>query len=405
MSGNRKDSYLLKSLQEIQFDLTNHCNVNCPMCFMSYHKFKEQGFMQLPLFRKVIDELVENRYFSRMIKLYWIGEPLLHPEFSFFLEYLFNKKIQHDFFRHTMVSTNGYALNQALAENLLNTVKKGKLLGISEDTFLVLLFSLDAINSATYRKVKPGAELNCVMENIDRFIQLREFLNLDYPVITLQFIVQEHNYAEIHDFVSYWKSYFKKIDKPLEIHYSWWHRNEHDHIAIMPCTAHRDFTSQTRLYKLYLDAVKPYTDLENHDPFGDYSNRFRAMWDFGLETQEKESCNYNSDINRQPCSSIFKAPNIKHNGNIALCCRQALSDDNIVGNLAENSLTEIWTSDRIHAIRLEQIEGIFKYGCDQCITQEQWGYMTDVEITKFLRQCGHENFVNKFIERKKDLVI
>ncbi|MCK5687418.1 radical SAM protein [bacterium] len=405
MSGikNRKkiNKYLLKKLQEIQFDLTNHCNVNCPMCYMSYHRFKEQGFFQFDLFKKIIDEIVDEKYFATMIKLYWIGEPLLHPEFNMFVDYIFKKKLLHDFFKHTMVSTNGFALDRTLAQNILNTVKTGVDNGLPEDTFLVVLFSVDAITPETYRLVKPGAELNNIMENIKTFLSIRESLGLNYPVITLQFVIQEHNHSEVGAFVDYWKRFFRKIGKPLEVHYSWWHNNEHDHIAIMPCTAHSDFSKQNQLYKLYLDAIAPYTEAENHDPFGDYSNRFRDCWDLDLDKQEKDGCEYDSDDNRQPCSSVFKAPNIKHNGEIALCCRQALSEENNVGNLNKNTLTEIWTGEKMHNVRLEQINGIFNYGCDECITQEQWGFMTDSEIIEFLRLNGEENLINKFVDRKQ----
>ena len=106
--------FLFSPLQEIQLDLTNMCNLRCPMCYISYFKFKKRGFLDYALFRKIINELFEINAYVEMIKLYWIGEPLLHPQFARMLEYIFFKKSKRNWFRHTMTSTNGLALDLSL---------------------------------------------------------------------------------------------------------------------------------------------------------------------------------------------------------------------------------------------------------------------------------------------------
>ena len=64
----------------LDIESTNACNLRCPFCATTFGNWgpHRKGLMDLSLFKKVIDEGVENGLCS--IKLSLRGEPMLHPQ-------------------------------------------------------------------------------------------------------------------------------------------------------------------------------------------------------------------------------------------------------------------------------------------------------------------------------------
>ena len=54
---------------------TSFCNLRCPMCPQSVGANATNGFMEMDLFNKIIDEA---RHFTREINLFFRGESLMH---------------------------------------------------------------------------------------------------------------------------------------------------------------------------------------------------------------------------------------------------------------------------------------------------------------------------------------
>ncbi|MCQ2955676.1 MAG: radical SAM protein [Opitutales bacterium] len=95
-------------------DIGNVCNSKCIFCSTGNKNRNgcaptEKGhFMDFELFKKILDYLEKQHFLhtnnNQMVALYNWGEPMLHPEFERFMDYITRKK------RHISLSTNGIFL-------------------------------------------------------------------------------------------------------------------------------------------------------------------------------------------------------------------------------------------------------------------------------------------------------
>lgn len=69
----------------LDIELTNVCNLKCKMCWQNDLLNSEKGFMSEELFKRIIDEGIENGLSA--IKLQIRGESTLHPDLISFIKY------------------------------------------------------------------------------------------------------------------------------------------------------------------------------------------------------------------------------------------------------------------------------------------------------------------------------
>lgn len=177
-------SFLLSSLRGtpvmagmpagISFELTNHCNLNCPECASGSGEMKrERGFMDIELYKRIITELKPYLFY---INLYFQGEPMLHPLFFSFPEH--TGKI------YTVVSTNGHYLTP---ENSVRLVRSG----ISK-----LIVSLDGMDQEVYSYYRVNGHFKKVTGGIRNIREARgnyrSSMNFE-----IQFLVNKFNEHQI----------------------------------------------------------------------------------------------------------------------------------------------------------------------------------------------------------------
>lgn len=61
---------------------------------------------------------------------------------------------------------------------------------------------------------------------------------------------------------------------------------------------------------------------------------------------------------RPPCAGLWNTPMVHVDGEVTTCCLDEHLE-NRLGNLARQSLAEIWQGERVEAWRLAQVEGRF----------------------------------------------
>jgi len=158
----------------ISFELTNHCNLQCPECASGSGMMKrERGFMEIELFKRVISELKPYLYY---INLYFQGEPMLHPQFYDFPEFAGNIP--------TVVSTNGHFLS---SENSGRLVRSG---------ITKLIVSLDGMNQSTYSKYRKNGDFQEVNQGIRNISDARKKFNSSMK-LEIQFLVNRFNEHQI----------------------------------------------------------------------------------------------------------------------------------------------------------------------------------------------------------------
>jgi len=163
----RKKSILKNPPIRMWIELTSHCNLKCVMCPNKDLTDNQKGYMQITLFKKIIDE-IKDKIFD--ISLLHRGESLLHPEFNKFLEYIGKFDIK------TKLHTNGTLLTEEIAKSMITN----KLSRLS--------FSFDGYTAKTYEKIRVGAKFDEVVKNIIMIQRMKKELNSKYPEVVIELI-------------------------------------------------------------------------------------------------------------------------------------------------------------------------------------------------------------------------
>jgi len=153
----------------LELETSSVCQMRCPMC-KTTEMIKKGidffGFMDLGLFKKIIDECVNEPLFS--IKLSWRGEPLLNPRIIEMISYAKKKGIKNVAFL-----TNGERLNSELTEGLVNA-------GLDW-----ISISFDGLQEV-YNKIRKPAKFDETLEKIKYIKQYRERQKRKKPLIRIQ---------------------------------------------------------------------------------------------------------------------------------------------------------------------------------------------------------------------------
>ena len=137
---------------------TDFCNARCIMCDQSRRENMHnipKGFMDLNLFRRIINDVKKFPIPIDAIDPLWAGESLLHPEFKNMLWTLFNENKRHKIFRGMVLNTNGTLFDEGYTEIFMDYaswIEREHL--DKEGFFLHLYFSLEAVTAKTFSLIK-----------------------------------------------------------------------------------------------------------------------------------------------------------------------------------------------------------------------------------------------------------
>src|SRR5579871_5408056 len=166
----------------MKIELTNYCNLACPMC---PHEQMERavGYMKPELFRRVIDMASPELEFAY---LHHLGESLFHGRIGDFIRYGRSKGVAMG------LSTNATYLDGRKARVLLES-------GLD---FLVI--SLDGATPDTYARIRVGGDFATTIKNVRAFFALKEQVANALTVV-VQMIVTDENRAEVEPFARLWR--------------------------------------------------------------------------------------------------------------------------------------------------------------------------------------------------------
>ena len=152
---------------------TSYCNLRCIMCPNKELKKEEKGYLDLELFKKIIDEIKD---FAFEIHLLHRGESLLHPDFFKMIRYA------HEAGLTTKFHTNGTLLNEERSYQLIES-------GLDQFSF-----SFDGFDKETYEKIRIGGNFDKVVSNIIQFLEIKKKLKRKKPFTIIELI----NFPEIY---------------------------------------------------------------------------------------------------------------------------------------------------------------------------------------------------------------
>ena len=185
----------------LQIEPTDFCNLTCPMCHPqqgfrpNLHGDLLKGYMDMALYRKIIDGIGRGRATFDHLIFQWLGDPSLHPGLFEMLDYALEHV--HDRFEYFRIDTNAILLTPERIEQLMQAYLR------HPEKPVLIVFSLDSISAETYKRVKGRDCFDVVMENVHHFLEQRGQLALDSVNLNaeFQFVLQEGNHHEVGDFV------------------------------------------------------------------------------------------------------------------------------------------------------------------------------------------------------------
>jgi radical SAM protein with 4Fe4S-binding SPASM domain len=192
-----------------------------------------------------------------------------------------------------------------------------------------IVFSLDGVNKESYEQLRKGGNFNQVRENIRDFLEIKDSLNSQEPITQIQFVNIYNSKEEAQQFIDYWS----------ETSVNW--------INIK--------TPSTRAHQVVDEKIK------------------KSI----LKAYPKEDP-LKKDF---PCYWLWSSLVILSDGNVVPCCTD-LSGINVLGNVFEDTLSDIWSGARAKSLRQDQISGEYNLSpiCQQC--PEIKGYSCSFEEKK-----------------------
>jgi len=171
----------------INIEITNECNLSCPMCPNSKIPKEKKGFMEIDLFQKIIQEVDSNGTSNLLFVKQ--GEPFLHPRVREIFTILRQTKNR----QNILWVSNGTTLNKEHIDALIE-------FQIDE-----LNLSIDSLSPETYLGIR-GVELEKTIANLERLQERKKEKKSDRPRISVNMVVRKDNVDEMKSA----RAFFKK---------------------------------------------------------------------------------------------------------------------------------------------------------------------------------------------------
>lgn len=186
LEEERFKSWKVESLpNQIILDLTTKCNLNCCHCTDHHNidvsRIRNQSENYLKMDRyNFLFKYVNSIYLNIS------GEPLLSDKFWDVLDYI--DGLDNDPYLFTI--TNGLLLNEKASNRIVNS------------KFKMITISMDGVTPKTYKRLRRGGNFNVLIENLKRFVSIRNKAGRQDLEIRILSTVQRENLTEIPELVN-----------------------------------------------------------------------------------------------------------------------------------------------------------------------------------------------------------
>ena len=143
----------------IDIEVSSRCQIKCKHCFRQYVNIKENDFMPLDVYKKIISECGREGLFT--LKFSMRGEPLLHPDIVQMVHYAKENNI-----KEVWINTNGGLITEKLAYGLISS-------GVDWITM-----SFDGLEK-TYEEIRTPLKYEETLKKLKILRKVRDELNAD----------------------------------------------------------------------------------------------------------------------------------------------------------------------------------------------------------------------------------
>jgi len=173
-------SYFRKPPTIIVVDVTNSCNLRCPVCPVTIAMTRKRGLMKLEVFKSIVDDFKGQRKKPAMY-FNFSGEPTVNPALPDFVAYA------HANGHETFLSTNATKLTEDLAEKLI-TAGLGR-----------VYLCMDGFSKEAQESYRVNSDFDEVKANIEMFLATRRRLGVKNPKCVLQTLLTGYSEHQMED--------------------------------------------------------------------------------------------------------------------------------------------------------------------------------------------------------------
>src|SRR5262249_47639928 len=171
----------------IRMDTINLCNLRCKMCYYSFDYKRKKEQMELPLFRKIADQVFPK---TRFLYLSCATEPLMNKQFADFVRVTGEYHVPF-----TSFCTNG----QLLTEHVVDACIDAR---ISE-----IIFSIDGATADTYEAIRRGGKWDRLCQNMEMLRSIKRRAGKRDPAVRINFTCMQTNIQELPAMVDFAADY------------------------------------------------------------------------------------------------------------------------------------------------------------------------------------------------------
>lgn len=363
---NLNGSYSIK-MHSLTIETNDVCNLKCRFCDQNQgshvHGDKSKTFMDFSKFKNYIDSIVENGHQFDDVILHWLGEPFLHKQYIQMLDYILSKQKNFKIFRS---DSNFNTITEKQIDHLLSIARHN----------LVLTLALDATTQEVYKDLRILGDISKAHSHISYLIKKRKELNLQYPKLNFQFILQRENAHQTADFVKKWANIIEKSG-----HYVG------DTITIMRLAKRVEeggvVQSQNELY----DEVILNSGLLKFNSPNVKLNLLRDRNMGQQKTRLSMSSKPEMGIANKICPAAWKTPVICSDGRVTVCCADA-NLDLVVADLNTEDFSTAWAEgEKITYLRILHLSGLTdKIKICRSCDGIKWVQISKKEISDYLKK-------------------
>lgn len=173
---------------QIDLELNGTCNMQCPFCIHGYNgQTNLDQQLSLDQAKQILKQAHESGAVS--LKLNYINEPLIRKDLEEVIAFA-----RFTGYVNVYLVTNGSLLTPDRQASILNS-------GLTR-----IYISIDAASADTYNKQRKNGLYDKVVSNVKSLLELRDTLNLKFPLIRVSFLKNKLNIHEAIDFFDQWKN-------------------------------------------------------------------------------------------------------------------------------------------------------------------------------------------------------
>lgn len=344
-------------IRQVSIRITDLCNLRCIMCgqwgehgFLHGKNLKELKKCEVPVerYQELLRDLAAHGH--RPILYLWGGEPTMYNGWLDLLETAKELKMP------SSIVTNGTKLAQ-YADRIIDS------------SMYLCQISIDGHNEELHNSIRRAQGINSfksINEGIDALQEARARAKKKLPLIASLTTVSRDN---ANNLVDIYEAFKDKVD--LCVFYpAWWISEER-------ADAHtkdfeRRFGFEPQLHRGWIGGWTPQDYKALNEQFQELRARSKGYKNppvifipnlDGEEDLEKYYTDHSERFGYDECISIFQVIEIDSNGDISPCRDY---HDYVVGNIKDQTITEIWNSDRFKQFRKSISQDGLMPVCSRC---------------------------------------